>query len=218
MCSITQLCPTLCNLMDCSPPGFSVHGIFQARILEWVAISFYKGSSWPRVRIWVSWISNRILSHWATCCCSTDKLCLTLCDPMDCSTPGFHVLHCLPEFAQTHVHWVGDAIQPFHPPLPPSPPVLNLPQHQGLFQWVVCSHQVAKVLELSQGLWLTRLLCPWGSPGRNTGMGCHFLLQGIFPIQGLNLHLLRLLHWQLDPLPLHHLGSPCKQRVTLKIV
>ena len=52
---------------------------------------------------------------------------------MDCSTPGFPVLHCLPEFAQTHVHWVSDAIQPSHPLLPPSPPVLNLSQHQGFF-------------------------------------------------------------------------------------
>ena len=53
-----------------------------------------------------------------------------------------------PEFAQTHVHWVGDSIQPSHPLLPPSPPVLNLSQHQGLFQWVGFSHQMAKVLEL----------------------------------------------------------------------
>ena len=50
-----------------------------------------------------------------TCCCSVAQLYLTLCDPMDCSTPGFHVLHYLPKFAQTHVHWVGDAIQPSHP-------------------------------------------------------------------------------------------------------
>ena len=49
------------------------------------------------------------------CCCSVTKLCLTLCDPIDCSTPGFHYLHYLPEFAQTHVHWVNDAIQPSHP-------------------------------------------------------------------------------------------------------
>ena len=56
--------------------------------------------------------------------------------PMDCSTPGFPVLHHLLEFAQTHVHWVSDAIQPSHPLLPPSPPALNLSQHQGLFQWV----------------------------------------------------------------------------------
>ncbi|MEA1078638.1 hypothetical protein U8M15_27455, partial [Klebsiella pneumoniae] len=58
--------------------------------------------------------------------------CPTLCDPMDCSTPGFPVLHCLSEFAQTHVHCVSDAIQPFHPLLPPSPSALNLSHHQGL--------------------------------------------------------------------------------------
>ena len=59
-----------------------------------------------------------------------------LCDPMDCSAPGFPVLHHPPELAQTHVHWVGDATQPSHPLLSPSPPALNLSQHQGLFQWV----------------------------------------------------------------------------------
>jgi len=67
---------------------------------------------------------------------------------MNSSTPGFPVLHYLPEFPQTHVHWVGDAIQSSHPLLSPSPPAFNLSQHQGLFQWVGCSHQVAKVLEL----------------------------------------------------------------------
>ena len=66
---------------------------------------------------------------------------------MDCSTPGFPVLHHFLEFAQTHVHWVGAAIQPFHPLSSPSP-AFNLTQHQGLFQWVDSSHQVAKVLEL----------------------------------------------------------------------
>ena len=74
-------------------------------------------------------------------CCSDAKSYPTLCNPMDCSTPGFLVLHCLPEFAQTHVHWVGDAIQPTHPLSSPSPPALNLFQHQGLFQWVRSSHQ-----------------------------------------------------------------------------
>ena len=69
------------------------------------------------------------------------------CKPMDCSTPGFTVLHYLPEFAQTHVHWVGDVIQPSHPLSPPSPSALNLSQHQGLFQRGDSSHQVAKVLE-----------------------------------------------------------------------
>ena len=67
-----------------------------------------------------------------------------LCDPTDCSTPGFPVLHHLLEFAHTHVHWVGDVIQPPHPLLPPSLPAFNLSQHQGLFKWVSSSHLVAK--------------------------------------------------------------------------
>ena len=67
---------------------------------------------------------------------------------MDWSRPGFLVLHYLKEFAETHVHWVSDAIPPFHPLSPPSPPALSLSQHQGLFQSVGSSHQVAKVLEL----------------------------------------------------------------------
>ena len=66
---------------------------------------------------------------------------------MDCSTPDFPVHHQLPESTQTHVHCVGDAIQPSHLLSSPSPPVFNLSQHQGLFQWVSSSHQVAKVLE-----------------------------------------------------------------------
>ena len=70
----------------------------------------------------------------------------TLCNPMDCSTPGFPVYHQLPELAQTHVHWVSDAVQPSHPLSSPSSPALNLSQHQNLFQWVNSSHQVAKVL------------------------------------------------------------------------
>ena len=66
---------------------------------------------------------------------------------MDYSTPGLPILHHLPEFAQTHVHRVGDAIQPSHPLSSPSPPALNLSQHQDLFQWVNSSHQVSRVLE-----------------------------------------------------------------------
>ena len=72
---------------------------------------------------------------------------LTLGDPMDCSTPGFPVLHYLPKFAQTHVGRVNEAIQPSCLLPPPSPPALSLSQHQGLFQRVDSSHQVAKVLE-----------------------------------------------------------------------
>ena len=82
------------------------------------------------------------------CCCWVIKLCLTFCDPMDCSMPGFPVLHYLPELAQIHIHWVSDAIQPSHPLLSPSSPTLNLSQHQGLFQWVGSSHEVAKVVAL----------------------------------------------------------------------
>ena len=81
-------------------------------------------------------------------CCSVTQLCLTLCNTMDYSMPVFPVLHYLPEFAQTHVHWVSDAIQPSHPLSSPSPSALNLSHNQGLFQWVSCSYQVAKVLEL----------------------------------------------------------------------
>ena len=78
---------------------------------------------------------------------SVTQLCPTLCDPMDCSTPGFPVHHQVPELAQTHVHRVGNAIQPSHPLSSPSH-AFNLPQHQGFFQWVGSSHQVAKGLEL----------------------------------------------------------------------
>ena len=82
------------------------------------------------------------------CCYSVYQLYLTLCDPMDYSMPGFPVLHHLLEPAQIHVHQINDAIQPFCPLSSPSPPAFNLSQHQGLFQWVGSSHQVAKVLEL----------------------------------------------------------------------
>ena len=71
----------------------------------------------------------------------------TLCNPMNRSTPGLPVHHQLPEFTQTHVHRVGDAIQPSHPLSSPSLPAPNPSQHQGLFQWVNSSHEVAKVLE-----------------------------------------------------------------------
>ena len=91
---------------------------------------------------------------------------------MDCSMPGFPVHHQLQELAQTHIHWVGDAIQPSHPLLSPSPPALNLSQHQGLFKWVSSSYQVATVLEFQlqyqffQWIFRTDFLWDWlvGSP------------------------------------------------------
>ena len=98
--------------------------------------------------------------------------CLTLCDPMNHSTPGLTVHHQLLEFPQTHVHWVSDAIQPPHPLSSPFLPAFNLSQHQGLFKWVCFSHQVAEVLEFQlqhQSFWWifrTDFLQDWlvGSP------------------------------------------------------
>ena len=78
---------------------------------------------------------------------SVAQSCPTLCNPINHSIPGLPVHHQLPEFTQTHVHQIGDAIQPSHPLSSPSPPAPNPSQHQGLFQWVNSSHEVAKVLE-----------------------------------------------------------------------
>ena len=86
-----------------------------------------------------------IYSQFSSVCQS----CLSLCNPMDCSTPGLPVHHQLPELAQTHVHRVGDAIQPSHPLLSPSPLVFNLSQHQGLFKWVNSSPSGGQSAEVS---------------------------------------------------------------------
>ena len=79
---------------------------------------------------------------------SVAQLCPTLCNPMDCKTPGLPVYQQLLELAQTHVHRVGDAIQPSHPLLSPSPPALSLTQHQDVFQRISSSHQMVQVLAL----------------------------------------------------------------------
>ena len=81
----------------------------------------------------VGFLKNGIII-WSVQFSSVAQSCPTLCDPMDCSTPGLPVHHQLPEFTQTHVHQVGDAIQPSHPLSSPSPSAFNLSQHQGLFQ------------------------------------------------------------------------------------
>ena len=90
---------------------------------------------------------HRVRHDWLTQFSSVAQSCLTLCSPVDCSTPGFPVHHQLLELTQTHVHWVGDAIQSSHSLLSPSHSAFNLSQHQGLFQWVRSLHQVAKLLE-----------------------------------------------------------------------
>ena len=98
---VAQSCSTLCNPMDYSLPGSSIHGVFQARVLEWVAISFSRGSSQPRNWTLVSLIAGRCFTVWATRKASHQfssvaQSCLTLCDPMNSSTPGFPVHHQLP--------------------------------------------------------------------------------------------------------------------------
>ena len=130
--------------MDCSPPGSSVHGIFQARVLEWGAIAVsntcltssiihisqqsYMKKRRERWEIEVTRRRNSVQFS------SVTQSCPTLCDPMNRSTPGLPVHHQLPEFTQTHIHQVSDAIQPSHPLSSPSPPAPNPSQHQSLFQ------------------------------------------------------------------------------------
>ena len=194
--------------MNCSLPGSSVHGIFQTGILEWVLISFSKGSFWPRDQTHVScssciagrffttessgkpciyvyihthtyvymyiYIHTHTVEYYSATrekaillftttwmelegisvqFGSVTQLCMILCDPMDCSMPGFPAHHKLLELVQTHVHWVSDAIQTSHPLLSPSPHALNLSQYQRLFQWIGSFIQVAKILELQLQHW-----------------------------------------------------------------
>ena len=162
VCFFTQLCLTLCD------PRIVAHqvplsmGILQARILKWVAMLFSSRYPQPWTQDW-TWIEPRsptlqtdslpseppgeplcFLAHLKII--FTDQIrsvaqsCLTLCDPMNCSTPGLHVYHQLPEFTQTHVHRVSDAIQPSHHLSSPSPPAPNPSQHQSLFQWVTTKY------------------------------------------------------------------------------
>ena len=140
-------CSRLKNSMDCI-----VYGVTKS--LTWLSTFHFISFSIVSSRVihviaymkmsFLLWLNNIPLYSY----CSVAKLYPTLCNPMDCSMPGFPILHCLPEFAQTHVHCVDDAIQPSHPLLFPSPAALSLSQHQDLFQRVSSSHQVAKVLEL----------------------------------------------------------------------
>ena len=118
---VAQSCPTLSHPTDCSLPGSSVHGIFQARVLEWGAIAFSKILSTQYIFVDCKFRS-------------VSQSCPTLCDPMDYSTPGFPVHYQLSELTQTHVCRVGDAIQPSHFQSSPSPPAFNLSQHHSLFK------------------------------------------------------------------------------------
>ena len=130
----------------CCPPE-----IITTLFIGYISIQNKKLFCFLKKKSWVGWrpdsekcSSRRSLDS----CCSVAQLCPTLCNSADCSTPSLPVLHHLLELVQTYVHWVSDAIQPSHPLSCSSPPALNLSQHQGLFQSVGSSHQVAKVLEL----------------------------------------------------------------------
>ena len=137
-----MLCLTLCDPIDYSPPDSSVHGISQTRILEWDAISFSRRSSRPRDRTCISCLAGgpfptepprkpqMLLVQFS----SVTQSCPTLCNPMNRSMPGLPVHHQLPEFTETHVHRVSDAIQPSHPLSSPSPLAPSPSQHQRLFQ------------------------------------------------------------------------------------
>ena len=132
----------------------------------------------------VMYIFVFIYTHVFACMCtrhiqfsSVAQLCPTIWDPVEYSMPGFPVFHQLPELAQTHVHLVGDAIQPSHPLSSPSP-AFNLSQHQGLFQWVSSSHHVAKVLALEKAMATHSSVPAWripgtGEPGGLPSMGSH---------------------------------------------
>ena len=100
---------------------------------------------------------------------SVAQSCLILCDPMNCRTPGLPVHHQLPEFTHTHVHQVSDAVQPSHPLSSPSPPAPNPSPHQGLFQWVSSSHQVANSFGVSVSTWVLPMNTQDWSPLEWTG-------------------------------------------------
>ena len=140
------MCPTFYDPMGCSSPGFSVYAISQARKLKWVVISYTRRFFWPKNWVHISWTGKQI-NQLSVQFSSVANSCLNLCDPMDYSMPGFSVQHQLPEFTQTHVHWVRDTIQLFHPLSSPFTPTFNLSHNQSLFKWVSSLHQVAKVLE-----------------------------------------------------------------------
>ena len=158
---LIQSCLTLCNPIDCSLPGSSVHGILQARIPVWVAMPFSRGTSWPMNWTVVSCTAGRF-HIWATreacnriCFCySVTQSCMTPCDPMDCSMLDFPVLHHLLELEMIEcpLSLSCPLSQWYHPVISssvvPFSSYLNLLQHHGLVQWVSSPRLVAKTLEL----------------------------------------------------------------------
>ena len=129
--------------------NFKYNGLKKNISLRWYSLIYFYFCNVATRRLKVTFWGSYYIST-GQCCfqfSSVTQSCLILCNLMDCSTPGFPVHHQLLELDQTYVHRVSDAIQPSHPLSSPSPPALNLSQHQDLFKWVSSSHQVAKVLE-----------------------------------------------------------------------
>ena len=128
----------------------TIAGVTSQERKGWGGLYLFCSHNVPSTRLkHICWCSHCAEQHESSLVqfCSVTQSCLTLCDPMNRSTPGLPVHHQLLEFTQTHVLWVSDAIQPSHPLSSPSPPAPNPSQHQSLFQWVSSSHEVAKVLE-----------------------------------------------------------------------
>ena len=169
---VAQSFSTLCDSMDCSPTVSSVHEILHAKVLEWVAISFSRGSSQPKDWAQVSCIAGRFFTNWINretalfllSRCNIKSFCL----PCSSSSASVQSLQLLSHVKLLETHWLhhtrlpcpsptprdcsdscpsldGDVIHPSHPLLSPYPPKFNLSLHQGLFQWVSFSHLVAKV-------------------------------------------------------------------------
>ena len=141
---LLSICTRLCST-------FYLHRVSSSESSEWLECSFLMSFLGKAMHMNVTfsipgtcWKFTKLPSGQLS---SVSQLCLILCDPLNRSTPGLPVHHQLPEFTQTHVYRVGDAIQPSHSLSSPSPPAPNPSQHQGLFQWVNPSHEVAKVLE-----------------------------------------------------------------------
>ena len=158
-----QLCLTLCNPMDCSLPGSSVHKILQARILECVAISFFRPASWLRDWTWITCTDRwslpfeqpgkpHIVLAAATAAASLQS-CPTLCDPTDGSPPG----SAIPGILQARtLEWVAISFS-------------------NAWKWKVKVKSLSHVL-LFATPWTAAYLCPWDFPGKSTGVGCHCLL------------------------------------------
>ena len=224
---VTQSCLTLCNLMDCRPPGSSVHGILQAKILEWGSHSLFQG-------IFLTQGLNPGL--------------------LLCRHIFYHLNHQEPS-SQTqlkYLFYLRNWTPPHYPMMNHSCLSTGIPwigtQNYGDTSWCICKHHSYEyflqytmnlaraefffiLLYITLGSWhrvcvcaqpcptlcnpmqTIRLLCPWNFLDENTGVNCYFPFQGIFPTEGSNPHLLYLLHWQAGSLPLSHVGSLKKQEL-----